>query len=314
MARRFDLVAYLKLFRFPLVFTAVADSVTGRLLVSSNLGTAWPTLGLLALASAGLYFFGMSLNDIADRNRDKEIAPGRVLPSGRLSLGGARAASFIALGLSLVSISLIRESPLPQRLATWSLAVTFICAYNLFLKQPPVMGLVRACNLLMGVAAVLQLDAARTSWPNAAGVLFPTFIYVTALTYVSTLEDGIPNGRHLAAGAVFMGVGAGLSVLVSPLAEHLRFYNSENPVVIFGSGGSRGASVAFAAALSVWIGVRAWKAVDKKGVMLLVRDGVGGIILLDAALLSSYDLLSAGLVAGLVLPAIFSVAIFRKLS
>jgi hypothetical protein len=314
MARRFDVVAVLKLFRFPLVFTAVADSMTGRLLVSGDLGSAWPTLGLLALASGGLYFFGMSLNDIADRNRDKELAPSRMLPSGRLSLGAARAACLIALGLSLVSISLIRESPWPQRLAIWSLVVLFICGYNLFLKQPPVMGLVRACNLLLGISAALQLGAARTSWPNVLGVLFPTFIYVTALTYVSTLEEGTPNRRLLAAGAAFMGIGAGLAVFVSPMAEHLRFYNGENMAVILGLSGSRWAPVPFAGVLAAGIGFRAWKAVDRKGVMLLVRDGVGGIILLDAALLSSYELGPACLVAGLVLPAMLSVALFKKLS
>src|SRR5439155_720032 len=79
-----DLVAYLKLFRFPLVFTAIADSAAGYLAASFQLEIG--TLTLLAVSSAGLYFFGMALNDIADRERDKQLAPGRVLPSGRLSL------------------------------------------------------------------------------------------------------------------------------------------------------------------------------------------------------------------------------------
>src|SRR5579864_2145574 len=151
------------------------------------------------------------------------------------------------------------------------------------------MGLVRAGNLLMGIAMALNAEAAGRTWPNVVGVLFPTFIYVTALTYVSTLEDGAPPRRLVAAGAAFMALGAGLSVLVAPMAEHLRFYNSEDPSIIFGSGGPRWAPVPFAAALAAWIGYRAWKAVDKKGIMLLVRDGVGGIILLDAALLASYE-------------------------
>jgi len=54
--------------------------------------------------------------------------------------------------------------------------------------------------------------------------------------------------------------------------------------------------------------------VDKKGVMLLVRDGVGGLSLLDAGLLASYELIPACLIAALVLPAVFSVAIFKKLA
>jgi len=314
MSRRFDPVAILKLFRFPLVFTAIADSVTGRLLLSSDLAGAGPTLGWLAVASAGLYFFGMSLNDIADRDRDREIAPGRMLPSGRLSLGGARLACFGALAISLVALSLIRESPLPQRLAAWALVVLFIFAYNLFLKQPPVMGLVRAGNLLLGISSALLPDAARSTWPNLVGLLFPTFIYVTALTYVSTLEDGTPNRRHLAVGGAFMVLGAVLSVFVAPMAEHLRFFNTENPRVIFGLGAPRWAPLLFAAALSGGVLFRAWKAADKKGVMLLVRDGVGGIILLDASLLASYDLITAFLVAAAILPAILSVAIFKKLA
>lgn len=49
--------------------------------------------------------------------------------------------------------------------------------------------------------------------------------------------------------------------------------------------------------------------------MLLVRDGVGGIILLDAALLASFDSpIPALCVAALVIPAAISVAIFKRLA
>jgi 4-hydroxybenzoate polyprenyltransferase len=314
MARRLDVVAILKLFRFPLVFTAIADSATGRLLLSGDLRTAAPTLGLLALASAGLYFFGMSLNDLADRDRDRTIAPGRVLPSGRLGLVAARAASFGALALSLVAVTLIRESPLPQRLAAWGVVVFFICAYNLFLKDPPVMGLVRAANLLLGVFAVIDLRAARTALPYVFGIALPAFIYVSALTFVSTQEDGAVNRRHVAVGAAFMVLGAVFAAFVGPMSEHLRFFNSNSAAVIFGSGSPRWIAAPFSAVLAAWIVYRASKAADKKGVMLLVRDGVGGIILLDAALLASYEIVPAFLIAGLVLPAILSVAVFKKLA
>ena len=73
---RFDVLAYLRLFRFPLIFTAIADSATGYLLRTSWRGDPDPlTLLLLAVSSAGLYCFGMAMNDIADRHRDREIAP-----------------------------------------------------------------------------------------------------------------------------------------------------------------------------------------------------------------------------------------------
>ncbi|HXX95082.1 MAG TPA: hypothetical protein VEN81_15760, partial [Planctomycetota bacterium] len=75
------MIAFLKLFRFPLVFTAIADSAAGYLVVGRSADLF--ILALLAVTSAGLYCFGMAMNDIADRDRDREIAPNRVLPSGR---------------------------------------------------------------------------------------------------------------------------------------------------------------------------------------------------------------------------------------
>ena len=61
--------------------------------------------------------------------------------------------------------------------------------------------------------------------------------------------------------------------------------------------------------------IRAAKAVDRKGVMILVRDGVGGIILLEAVTLFSAGLVVPGVaIAGLVVPAALSVAGFKKLA
>src|SRR5690606_2553345 len=53
------------------------------------------------LVSVGLYGFGMSLNDIIDRRRDKHLAAHRPLPSGRISL---LAAYCICLLLSIVTL------------------------------------------------------------------------------------------------------------------------------------------------------------------------------------------------------------------
>lgn len=312
--RRVDVVAYLKLFRFPLVFTAIADSATGRLLVGGEFSTSWPTLLLLAVSSAGLYFFGMSLNDIADRARDKELAPGRMLPSGRLSLGAALTACFTALAISLIALLAIRETPLAQRFIVWLHVCFFICAYNLFLKIPPVMGLVRASNVLMGVFASLDLHSAGNSWHAVIGVAVPSFVYVTALTYVSTLEEGTPNRVKLGIGAAFMVVGAGLTSFVVSLADALRSFGRWHPVEIFESLDKPWAPLPFISILAGWIGWRAWKAEDKKGVMLLVRDGIGGIIFVDAALLAAYYPYAACAVAALIVPAIVSVALFKKLA
>src|SRR5690242_13923514 len=135
MARRFDPVAYLKLFRFPLVFTAMADSITGYLVSFGGYefpSKAFLTMGLLAVASGGLYAFGMGLNDIADRNRGKELAPTRVLPSGRLSLTAAIVACLGMLITSAVALYFAEygRGPLKQRFVLWGLVVAFIVIYD----------------------------------------------------------------------------------------------------------------------------------------------------------------------------------------
>jgi hypothetical protein len=303
-----DLVAVLKLFRFPLVFTAIADSAAGYLLYTGVREIHAPTMALLAAASAGLYFFGMALNDIADRHRDKELAPNRVLPSGRLSLKAAVAAAALVLCGSLAAVIAIPGTPLVQRLILWGAVVFFICAYNLFLKIPPTMGFVRACNLLLGVVAArrIGLDIAGQPWQYAM-IALPALVYVTSLTYVSTLEEGGPARAKLMFGSLFMGAGAWMAALAGPAVDRFVYWG---PFVI-----KQVWPAVIALALSGWVRFRARRAVDKKGIMLLVRDGVGGIILLDAALLASFDgTIPALFIAALILPAAVSVAIFKRLA
>jgi 4-hydroxybenzoate polyprenyltransferase len=90
-----QLLTLLQLTRMALVFTAIADA-SCTLLLSARRATPPGESMLLhlqpdrivlaALISVGLYGFGMSLNDIIDRRRDSQLAPGRPLPSGRLDL------------------------------------------------------------------------------------------------------------------------------------------------------------------------------------------------------------------------------------
>lgn len=313
MKGRFDVVAYLKLFRFPLVFTAIADSATGCLIASRHEPLI---LACLAVSSASLYFFGMALNDIADLEKDKVQANSRVLPSGRLALTAARWACIILLVLSC-SVLLIPGFPhLDQRLVAWGAIVICICAYNLFLKYPPVMGLVRAFNLLLGVSAVVTLDSNPPLWIFVA-VAVPSFVYVTALTFVSTLEDEAFSRAKVFVGAGFMMAGALAAALLRPVVDAA---DRRSP----SSGGLHGMiqnaiphsqGFVFAGILAAWILHRAWAARDRKGIMFLVRDGVGGIIFLDAALAASVDGWAPGLcIAALIVPAILSVGIFKKLA
>lgn len=310
MARRFDLVAYLKLFRFPLVFTAVADSAAGYLIANPSILQPL-TMVLLAVCSTGLYFFGMALNDIADREQDQALAPNRMLPSGRLTLKGARVAAFTALGVSFAAILLILDTPFLQRVITWAIVVFCISAYNLFLKIPPMMGFVRAFNLMLGVAGgrIIGFDIPSQPWQYAM-LAFPALVYVSSLTYVSTLEDVGPSRRKLMIGTAIMSVGALLAALAGPAIRIFVYFAPFSEAALSGPW-----AFLFSIVLIGWIVRRAAHADDRKGVMLLVRDGVGGIIVLDAALLASCeDAVSALLICSLLVPAALSVAVFKRLA
>ena len=106
-----QLLTLLQLTRMALVFTAIADA-SCTLLLSARRATPPgesmmlhlqpDRIALAALISVGLYGFGMSLNDIIDRRRDSQLAPGRPLPSGRLDLYTAYGISATLALLALV--------------------------------------------------------------------------------------------------------------------------------------------------------------------------------------------------------------------
>lgn len=306
MGRRFDLVAYLKLFRFPLVFTAIADSWAGGM--TTNHSLQWSTLGLLAVASGGLYLFGMALNDIADRDKDRRSAPGKVIPSGRVSLRGAVVGASVMLAVSFVAILVAAGSFRVQALVVWGCVLLCILAYDLhWVKAPPIMGLVRACNALLGMSVGRGLDVIGPTWVLVA-LVAPLFGYVTCLTYVSTLEDGPIDRRKVVGGAIGMSVFALLAACVIPLLMATWGGVSFSSIQMV-------PGLVPAWILVGWIGRRAWKAKERKDVMLVVRDGVAGIILVDAALvLASYDLEKGLITAGLLIPAIFCLFLFKKLA
>jgi 4-hydroxybenzoate polyprenyltransferase len=104
------LLPALQLTRMALVFTAISNSLCSLLLaLRRQVPDEQPLLPhirlheviLVALISIGLYGFGMSLNDIIDRRRDRQLAAHRPLPSGRI---GLIAAHVICLSLAVLAI------------------------------------------------------------------------------------------------------------------------------------------------------------------------------------------------------------------
>src|SRR5439155_9709648 len=102
----------LQLTRMALVFTAISNSLCTLLLWTwAKSGqqadllhqVLWQQAVLVALISTGLYGFGMSLNDIIDRRRDRLLAAHRPLPSGRIGVNAAHLICSMLILLALLA-------------------------------------------------------------------------------------------------------------------------------------------------------------------------------------------------------------------
>src|SRR3954466_6113474 len=122
----------LQLTRMALVFTAISNSLCTLLLWTRRKyseGPVWDHLEArqviaVALVSLGLYGFGMSLNDIIDRRRDRQISPHRPLPSGRSGVVTANVISTLLILLALIGGAMYarmsRQEWMPLILVIWT--------------------------------------------------------------------------------------------------------------------------------------------------------------------------------------------------
>ncbi|MHC4994329.1 MAG: hypothetical protein ACYTGQ_04665, partial [Planctomycetota bacterium] len=109
----------LQVARIALVFTAISN-IWMVILLSYALRRDYPhftteavrslplgiLLGCTALIAAGMYTFGMSLNDVLDARPARTFAPDRPIPSGRITTAGAT-------GLALVSLLVAIAASVP---------------------------------------------------------------------------------------------------------------------------------------------------------------------------------------------------------
>ncbi|MCA8920223.1 MAG: UbiA family prenyltransferase [Planctomycetes bacterium] len=199
---------YLQLIRAPLAATAVANAwVAGALGGGDAPLQAWVLLGL---ASAALYWAGMALNDVFDRERDAHLYPKRPLPSGAIGVG---VAATLGAGLLLAGVGLATAAGLLAGrglLGLWASALTalWILLYDGLLKRwrhPGcfAMAACRAANAGLGLAVL----GGSLGAPLALGYAGALFLYVYGLTVVSTYEDEeAPRAILAAAGALLLGL------------------------------------------------------------------------------------------------------------
>src|SRR5688572_22400692 len=158
------LLTLLQLTRMALVFTAVADGLCTLLLAAherAGPGGSWAAqvsaaqvLSAVAV-SAGLYGFGMCLNDIIDRRRDAQIAAARPLPSGRIGVTTAHVVCGALLLLAMAGgtfYSLGRGSWMSLVLVVWTaMLVWFYDLAGKYLVAPGLitLGLIRFFHALV---------------------------------------------------------------------------------------------------------------------------------------------------------------------
>lgn len=166
-----SLLPVLQLTRMALVFTAIADSLCALMLWARwendpGILSPWRIFGVV-LVSIGLYGFGMTLNDIIDRRRDRTLAAHRPLPSGRIGLVTAYMICLLLGVLTLIGgITLIVTTPIEDRAAGWASMLlilwtaTLIVFYDLAGKYLVAVGL-----LTLGFVRFFHALIPAPQWP-----------------------------------------------------------------------------------------------------------------------------------------------------
>jgi 4-hydroxybenzoate polyprenyltransferase len=306
-----------ELVRLPNVFTVMADSLAAAILVSSG-ELFWPSLILVVIASIGMYWGGMILNDVADLEEDRPTRPNRPLVSGRISpvIAGhvGNGMLIVAPLLILLATNIAREQPL------W-MGVAFITALGLSLTirlydspmkrtliGPGLMGLCRALNIIMAGCASLATQESL-NLPNplffmAAGI----GIYILGITVFARREEGNSQPASLMLGILFEAIGLGIIASMPWLSgDHEARPWQVDPY---------GAFPVLIGLIGLTVlnrGVQAVNHAVPRKVQLAVKHAILTLILLDAAIAAvSAGPWIGGSIAALLIPAMLVGGRFRS--
>ncbi|MGH8636813.1 MAG: UbiA-like protein EboC [Burkholderiales bacterium] len=275
--------AYLELLRPPNIATALGDVLAGFAIAGLAPRAALPWL---LSSTACLYAGGIVLNDVFDRELDRLERPERPLPSGRVAVGSAATLGSVLL---LAGIACAFQATRAAGLMAVAIAVA-VLIYDSRGKRhaaiaPINMGLCRALNLLLGVAAA----PAALAWAWPLGLI--PLAYIGGIT---TLSRGEVHGG--ARGAATVALISLSFAWVALVAVALRSGSNALPAVVL------------AAALGVRVIPAFWFARRTPTPALIrtaVRRGVLSLVILDATLGAAYAgpiygaiVLAVGLLAG----------------
>jgi 4-hydroxybenzoate polyprenyltransferase len=209
--------AVLRLIRPPNVFTAIADSLAGLLLLWA-LDVPVPDRGCwVLLVSACLYLSGIVLNDVLDRHIDAEERPSRPIPRGEVTV---RFAAALGAGLMATGVMIgwwIGHGPGVIATALAAAILVYDGGAKRLAIGPLVMGSCRGLDVALGASVGLGLSR---PWP-AIAIAGPIVLalYVAALTYMARDEVPGQSERRARTGLLFMAglaTATVLAVMMSP--------------------------------------------------------------------------------------------------
>jgi len=261
----------LRLVRWPGAVTAAANAMTGFLV--AHPGPQRDAVAAACAVAAGgalVYAGGVVLNDVADAERDRTLHPARPIPSGDVEASSAARFGFALLvGGALLSTTFGG----PWAGAATAAAALFAWLYDFAAKRfraagAATLALARAANALAGaLVGAASLEALDPS-TNAPAVVYPLAVlaYTALLTFTSTFEERRPGRATLGACAVALFVAAAV------------------PWAMFVAGWRAAPALAYAPLLVTLVSAARDAAVEEgPGVGVLVRAGVFGFLLVDAA-------------------------------
>lgn len=197
------LLTVLQLTRMALVFTAISNVLAGLLLRvyldprDGGSFTYWHAF-LVAIVAGGLYGFGMSLNDIIDRRRDRLLASHRPLPSGRIGIVAAHvicgSLALLAVIAAFVFAQLSPRGQVSLAVVLWCIAL--IAFYDLIGKYLVAAGLV-ALGLIRFFLAAVPQPMLLVPWHPL--LLFNHVAILSAVCYVLERKRPAFTRRHLLA-------------------------------------------------------------------------------------------------------------------
>lgn len=303
-----------------LVFTALADSGCALMLwakdqVRINHGPFWHELDpaqcvALAFVSIGLYGFGMSLNDIIDRRRDRQISPHRPLPSGRIGLRTAHIVCALLAMLALFGGETYSNVAPHAGLSLWLVVFTggMIVFYDFAAKYLVPLGL-----LSLGLIRFFHATIAAPNLP----VFWHPLLLMNHVTLVSTVAYYWEHKRPALRRRHWWSVVFGLVAfdLLAIGAFWLR-WRSSRAGFPGGSLGIRPALLVPAAAGAIYFALAVWirktSTNSRQAGQKLMLTGLMWLIVYDASFVAGFVGLGEGILILMFLPVTYASVIVMR--